>query len=458
MSLRVSRRTALQSMVASSVGFSILPAGSARTYAANEKLNIALVGCGGRGSWFVQAIPQIGENLVAMCDVNRDRAAESFKRLPDVPKYDDYRKMLEEKDKEIDAVIVAAPDHIHAPCGIMAMRMGKHLLCEKPLTNTIEEARRMREVARETGVVTQMGNQGTASDAFREQVEVVRSGALGEIQQVLVWNADGGGSLPIPTETMPEPEYLSWNLWLGPREFRTYHRDWIRWRAWREFGTAQLGNWSVHSTNMQFMAFRVFDLWHDETLTLEQRTIRVRSKVSERNRIGFPQWEIIYYDIPARGTLPAYTVQWLNGLKAPGFRETIEPPLGHRLVAGGSEPWIEHAGCLVVGSNGTIHSNGHNVTYALMPETRFADYVKPEPSLPRSPGHEKEWLNAIRGGPAPMSNFDYASALSEFVLLGNVATQFDRAIHYDPVGMKCIGDEEADAALRLTYRKGWEIA
>ncbi len=209
-------------MGTASLTFTILPASSARTYAANQKLNIALVGCGGRGSWFVQAIPQIGENIVALCDVNEQRAAESFRKLPHVLRFHDYRRMLQERDKEIDAVIVAAPDHIHAPCGILAMKMGKHLYCEKPLTNNVQEARRMRHVAQETGVATQMGNQGTATHAFREQVEIVRSGDLGEIRQVLVWNASGGGGpQPLPENEMPIPAVLEMEPLVGTAEAAT---------------------------------------------------------------------------------------------------------------------------------------------------------------------------------------------------------------------------------------------
>ena len=170
-----------------------------------------------------------------------------------------------------------------------------------------------------------------------------------------------------------------------------------------------------------------------------------------------PKWEIVHYDIPRRGQLPPYTVTWLNGLAAPGFRETIERPLGRRLIAGGSEPWTEHAGCLIVGTEGTLHSTGHNSTYTLLPEEKFKDFQLPPQSLPRQGSHEREWLDACRGGPAAMSQFDYGAVLSEFVLLGNLATQFERPIQYDPVAMQCVGDEQADQALRRDHRKGWEI-
>jgi hypothetical protein len=456
---RISRREAIGSLAAASFSFITVPSGSARTYAANERLNIALVGCGGRGSWFVRAIPDIGENLVALCDVNEQRAAESFKKLPDVPKFHDYRQMFEQHDKLIDAVIVAAPDHIHAPCGIMAMKMGKHLYCEKPLTNSVEEARRMCQVARETGVATQMGNQGTATHAFREQVEIVRSGDLGELQQVLVWNASGGaGPRDIPDTSMPVPDTLKWNLWLGPRKFRPYHRAWMQWHGWREFGTSQLGNWSVHSTNMQFMALKVYELWRDQGLPREERTIRVQAQVSQIDTVRYPKWEIVHYNIPPRAGLPAYRVTWYNGLAAPNFRETIEQPLGRRLVAGGPGPWHEHGGCLVVGSQGTIHSTEHNSSYTLLPKDKFADYQKPAPTLPRCGSHEREWLKACRGGPPAMSNFDYGAALTEFILLGNVATQFDRPLIYDPLTMRCVDDPQANEALGREHRAGWSIA
>jgi hypothetical protein len=457
MSRPLTRRTAVKSLAAGALAFTILPEGLARGYAANEKLNIALVGCGGRGSWFIGAIPQIQENLVALCDVNQQRAAESFAKLPDVPKFTDYRKMLEEKDKQIDAVIVAAPDHIHAPCGVMAMKMGKHLYCEKPLTNTINEARTMRETARATGVATQMGNQGTATHAFREQVEIIRAGGLGDVREVFVWNAQGGtGPRRAPTETMDAPPTLAWDLWLGPRAFRPYHREWMKWHTWREFGTCQLGNWAVHSANMQFMGLNIHRLWEPVAGQAPPR-IRVRAEVPEIDRASFPKWEIIHYDIPARGDMPPVTVHWYNGLNAPGFREKMEAGLGRPLEAGGPGPWNDHAGCLAIGSQGTIHSTGHNSSYTLLPKEKYAGYQRPQPTLPRSGSHEREWARACRGGPAAMSNFDYGAALTEFVLLGNVATQFDRLIEYDPINLVCVGDDEATAALRRDHRDGWKI-
>ncbi len=457
MNRTVSRRRFLKTSAAFAAGVSLLPEGPVLGASPNEKLNIALVGCGGRGSWFVGAVPRMGQNFVAMCDVNEQRAAESYKKLPRVPKFHDYRRMLSKLDKEIDAVIVAAPDHIHAPCGTMAMKMGKHLYCEKPLTNTINEARVMRRTANECGVATQMGNQGTATGAFREQVEIVQSGGIGEVREVYVWNTNAGtGKRPVPSGKDPAPEHIKWNLWLGPRKYRPYDRQWMKWHTWREFGTQQLGNWAIHTANMQFMALKLNTLWYADPKKAAPR-IKIKAEVPEIDRASFPRWEKITYEFPARGPLPPVTVHWLAGMNGPGFRETLEPLLGRKLVAGGKGPWLDFAGCLVIGSKGKIHSTGHNATYTLLPEKKFADYKRPERKLRRSRGHENEWFEACRGGRKAMSNFDYGAVHTEFVLLGNVATQFDRPIVYDPLAMKCIGDEEADAALRRGHREGWTI-
>lgn len=458
MSTSFSRRHFLKSSVQGALGLTILSgSASALSYRANEKLNIALVGIGGRGAWFVDTIPRLGENVVAVCDVNDERAAESLKKMANVPRYYDYRKMLDDKHKEIDAVIIAAPDHHHAPCGVRAMKMGKHLYCEKPLTNSVHEARVMRQVANETGVATQMGNQGTATNAFREQVEVIQSGNLGEIRDVYVWNTNAGvGEIKLPSSGMPIPDTLKWDLWLGPRKSRPYHREWLRWHHLREFGTQQLGNWAIHSANMQFMGLRLNLLWYSKEKPSAR--IRVHAEVSQIVHDTFPKWEVIHYEFPARGDLPPVTVHWHAGMHAPGFRKTLEPLLGRELIAGGPGPWKDFAGCLVVGSKGKIHSTGHNSSYTLLPEEKLADYELPNPTLPRHGSHEREWLEACRGGPPAMSNFDYGAVLTEFVLLGNVATQFDRPIEYDPIAMECVGDPEATAALRREHRPGWTVA
>jgi hypothetical protein len=437
----------------------LLQRSQALGYSANESLDLALIGVGGRGRWFVEAIPRIGENVVAMCDVNKQKAAESFDKIPQAKKFVDFRKMLDALDHQLDGVIIAVPDHNHAPITMRAMQAGKHVFCEKPLTNNIEEARIVRHAAKKSPVATQMGNQGTATHAFREQVEILRSSLLGEIQEVIVWNTGGGaGPIPQPQEGEPVADYLDWNLWLGPRPMRPYHRQWMQWHRWREFGTGNLGNWAIHSANVADMAFWLFSLWDAVDKEPTSRTIEIEAEVSDRSKIAVPKWEKITYRFPERRGMPPLKLTWLNGLSMPGFRESIEPHLGRRLVAGGNDPWIEHAGCLVIGSEGKLHSTSHNSTYTLLPEEKFENIELPKPTLPRSGSHEREWLAACRGQGKAMSNFaDYAGPHTEFVLLGNVATQFEGPLRFDPVAMEFFDHPEANAALGRSHRKGWEV-
>jgi len=466
---RVSRRRVLASAAAAAAtaaataacGPLLLAPASALGYAANEQLGIALIGVGGRGQWFVETIPRIGQRVVAMCDVNDARAADSFKKLPEPPKYRDFRKLLDAEDRRLDAVIVATPDHNHAPISAAAMRRGKHVFCEKPLTTSIWEARTLRRLAAETKVATQMGNQGTATHAFREAVEIVQSGMLGPIREVVVWNCGGNARRVPPSGSEPAPAGLDWDLWLGPAPAREYHRAWMQWQSWRDFGTGKLGNWAIHSANLPCMALRLYELWNekpkDEPAAERRPTIKVGAAVSARDRVSFPNWEMIRYEFPARGAMPPVRLLWCNGIQAPGFREAIEPHLQRKLVCGGEGPWLDDSGCLLIGSEGVLHSTGHNSSYRLLPEERWRNARRPEPTLPRSGSHEREWLAACRGGPAAMSNFSYGGVLTELVLLGNIASQFDRAIEFDPPAMKCPGDDEAMAQLVRAYRSGWSL-
>ncbi|MBN1443038.1 MAG: Gfo/Idh/MocA family oxidoreductase, partial [Planctomycetes bacterium] len=221
-SKRISRRSFLGRLSTTCAAASVLASPrSARAYAANDALDVALVGVSGRGSWFVGCIPSLRENVVAMCDVNERRAAEAFARIPAARKFRDFRRMLDAMAGEIDAVVVATPDHSHAVITAAAMRAGKPVLCEKPLTRLVEEARRIRDLARECKVATQMGNQGTASEAFRRAVELVQAGVIGAVREVHVWNTGGGsGARALPQGSEPVPEHLDWDLWLGPARER----------------------------------------------------------------------------------------------------------------------------------------------------------------------------------------------------------------------------------------------
>jgi len=462
---KLNRRGFLRGAAVGGAAFVILGnSASARTYRANEKLNVALIGVAGRGSWFVGAIPNIRQNVVAMCDVNEHRAAKAFEAFPKARKFHDFRKMLDEMANEIDAVTVATPDNTHAVISATAMRMGKGVLCEKPLTHDVFEARAIRRIAAEHKVATQMGNQGTASRGFREAVEIIWAGTLGQIKEVHAWNTGGGaGERPRPTDVHPVPEYLDWDLWLGPAKWREYNSRWLGWHTWRDFATGNLGNWASHTMNVVFKGLKIDTLWPAKATGGEKsskKTIGLQAQVSGYHTLTFPKTEIIRYDIPARPNMAPVTINWYNGGgRAPGPRGKIEEMLGRRLDWGdaGEKRWQDHAGCLLVGEKGMLHSTGHNTSYTLLPEAKFQGFEKPEPTLPRSRGHEREWADACKGGPPAMSNFNYAGPLAEFVLLGNVATQVKEKIEFDPMAMKIVNNEKANSALRREYRQGWSL-
>ena len=427
--------------------------------AANDKLNIALVGVGGRGSWFVGCIPGLGENVVAMCDVNDRRAAKSFARIPKARRFHDFRRMLAEMDKEIDAVVVATPDNTHAVITAAAMNMGKHVYCEKPLTRSIHEARALRQKAAEGEAATQMGNQGTASPAYRRAVEVVQEGAIGEVREVHVWNTNGGvGPRRSPEGSQPVPDHLKWDLWLGPAADRPFHEAWMGWHGWREFGTGNLGNWASHTANLPFRALKIDALWKEPSS--DRSRIKVTARASHVGPYAFPRWEVIRYEIPERAGLPPVTLTWYNGPgKAPEIRERAEEIMGRKLDWGdaGDKKWADFAGTLLVGAKGSLHSTGHNTSFSLIPEESFAGMSGPPRRLSRSPGHEKEWIADCKGGPEALSNFGYAGCLTEFVLLGNVATQFEETLEFDPAAMKIVNNDKADRLLSREYRPGWHL-
>ncbi len=516
----VTRRGFLARGASAGAGLMILRhSASAWGYAANAKLNVALVGVGGRGQWFVDTIPRL-ENVVALCDVNRQKIAEAFRywqqtgqRWAASPNswevdaarefrrlgsskpalFSDFRRMLDQL-KNLDAVVVATPDHTHAVAAAAAMHAGKAVFCEKPLTRTgLRVAGLVRAGAGATGGHGH-GQPGTYSGAFRRALELIRSGAIGEIKEVHVWNSGGGADRKEPPKG-PEavPEYLKWDLWLGPARQRPYHKAWLQRNDWRDFGTCQLGNWGSHSANLGFMALKVHELWPaagpkgregdspsfglsattggqksrqspksegDSPISGGRKSgqsplIRIEAQSSGINRLSFPRWELVRWDVPARGGLPPVTIKWYNG-DAPGAKEVVES------VAKDAPPHEKNnwrfAGTLIVGSQGSIHTTGHNMMFRLLPESRFRGVQRERPeSVAASRGPEVDFFAACRGGPPGWSNFDYAHALNEFLMLGNVATQFEGPLEFEPVAMKILDHPAADAALRCEYRRGWSL-
>ncbi len=430
---------------------------SARGYPANEKLGIAIIGCGTRGRWFVDSVSHLVD-LVALCDVNDTYATTTYAKSPETPKFHDYRKMLDALDRQIDGVVVAASDNPHASASVTAMKAGKHVYCEKPLTHDVHEARVLRAAAAKYGVATQMGNQGTSSPQFRDALQLIRDGRIGEVREVHVWNTEGGADhANPPAGTQRIQTTLAWDLWLGPAAERPFHYDWLRWSDWRDFATGQLGNWAPHSANLAFRALDVGSLWNVDPISKPR--IRVEAKVDRINRLSFPKWEIVRFEIPGRGKLPPLTLTWHNGKQAPGSRDRIEALIGERLDWGDNKEQRnrDHAGAVIVGSKGRIFAPRHNADFRVLPEEAFQDAQMKQPENIQSAGvqHVREWLAACRGGKSAWSNFNNAGPLTEFLLLGNIATQVDHAFEYDPLIGRIVDSDAADALLRRRYREGW---
>ena len=398
MANRTSRRRFLKTTAASGVGLLLLPRHTVFGTSANEKLNIALVGAGGQGA--SNAGNVASENIVAICDVDTPYAGESFKKFEKAKHYVDFRKMLDEMDKSIDAVVVSTPDHTHAVIATAIMKRGKHVYCEKPLTRTVREARAMREVAVKYKVVTQMGNQGSASEGLRRAVEMATGGAVGTIKEAQVWFGGGNDPKDRPKDKPDVPADLDWDLWLGPAPVRPYHPTYVRggWRNWRAFGNGSMGDFWCHTVNLAFRGLQLGRLW-EPVSGKAVGVIRVEGEASELNEETYPKWCKARYQFPARGDLPAARMTWLNG----GPRPPAEILPEHAMT--------EH-GCALVGEKGTVFSDcPWNTRFQLLPEKKFADFKGPDKTLPRTPGHHAEWIQACKGGPETFSPFKIGGPL-----------------------------------------------
>jgi predicted dehydrogenase len=427
--------------------FTIVPRyvlGGAGNTAPSEKLNIAGVGVSGRGAGDLEALES--ENIVALCDVDWRHARDAFKRYPNAEKYKDFRKMLEKEDKNIDAVMVAAPDHIHAPASMAAIKMGKHVYCEKPLTHSVYEARKVAEAARKAGVATQMGNQGQAGEQTRLMCEMIWGGAIGAVREVHVWTDRPNRGLNSvywpqgidrPKETPPVPDTLDWDLWLGPAPQRPYNPAYLpfKWRGWWDFGTGAMGDIGCHALDPVFRALKL-----GAPTSIEGISTLV-------NRETYPLSSKIHYEFPARGDMPPVKVTWYDG----GMR----PPRPDELEDGRQ-----------VGDNGKlfIGDKGKMLDERIIPETKMKEYGKPKQLLDRSPGHHIEWIEACKGGKPAGSNFDHAGPLAEAVLLGNVALRPElkeignrKKLLWDPEKFEITNMPEANQFLRREYREGWTL-
>jgi predicted dehydrogenase len=453
------RRQFLQTSALAGVGFWVAGGISRAAEPKGERLNIACVGIGGKGDSDSSQAAGFG-NIVAICDIDDNRLNDKGNQGPfkKAKKYNDFRKMLEELNKTIDAVVVSTPDHTHAAASIMAMKMGKHVYCQKPLTHSVFEARRMREVAKEFKVCTQMGNQGTASNGLRTSVDLIRSGALGKVKEVHVWtNRPVWPQAPEITarpKSVPAPKHVHWDLFLGPAPDRPYAPGYhpFKWRGWWDFGTGALGDMACHTANLPFMALR---LGYPTSVSAESGPL---------NPETYPAWAKVTYEFPARGDLPALQLTWYEGHKDRARTVRVVPP--EELLQGHNKGKYSGSGSLIVGEKGTLYSpDDYGTSRVLLPRKKFEGFKMPDAVLPRhkmgdgDTNMKREWVEAIRKNDPTLalSNFDYAGVLTEAVLLGNVAIRAGKKLEWDGQKLRITNDSDANNFLKREYRTGWKL-
>ena len=436
----ISRRAALKGAASAAFSFHFIPRtvlGGPGHTAASDRLNVAGIGVGGKGHSDV--VGMSSENIVALCDADERRAAGTLKRFPKAKRFSDYRVMFDKMAAQIDVVTVSTPDHHHAPASMLALKHGKHVFCQKPLTHSIYEARRLAEVAREKKVATIMGIQGHCSEHTRQVCEMIWAGWIGDVKEIHYWTDRPiwPQGLDRPKDTPPAPAGLDWDVWLGPAPQRPYHPAYLpfKWRGWWDFGTGALGDIGCHAMAAAHWA-----------LNLANPT-RIAVETSQRYAEAAPKWSIVTYDIPAATTpagkkRPPLKVYWYDGGKVPPRPAELEP--GRKMGKGGR---------MFVGTKGTIF-NGR-----ILPESRFKEMMKtpPDKTLPRSPGIYKEFLLACKGGEKTVADFQFSGTLTEMVLAGNLAVRTGKTIEYDPAKMRCTNLPEANAYVRREYRKGWTL-
>jgi len=448
MSSNLSRRQFLKSAGVASAGALAFPAllRSQEGQAPVNKLNVACIGVGGRAkSGSIEGLK--GENFVAFADVDDENAADTYKKFPDVPRYRDYRKLLDEHGKDIDAVAITTPDHMHFPIAMAALQLGKHVFCEKPLTHTIWEARTLAQLAREKKVATQMGNQGHASEGIRLLKEWIDAGVLGEVREVHSWTdrpgkiwPQGGLKLPDHSKFIPVvPPTLDWDTWLGVAQPRAYDPAYLpfTWRGYWDFGTGALGDMGCHLLDGAHWALQLDAPTHIEAVRALD------------NHLTGPSASMITFQFPARGSLAPVTLKWYDG--------GLIPPPPAALEANRQLP---DNGTLFVGSKATALATLYNQSVRIIPETKMQELAPtlPPKTLPRvAGGHFAEWIRACKGGPAAGSNFDVASRLTELCLLSNVAVRARRPLEWDAAAMRVTNVPEANQYLTKEYRPGFGV-
>jgi predicted dehydrogenase len=475
MTRSITRRRALTLGAAGTLGYLFTgPALSVRrAYGANDKIRVAGVGVGGKGSGDIDQAGRLME-VVALCDIDEDRLNRKAATWPSARKFSDYRKLLDEAAKDIDAAVVSTPDHHHAPAALRAMHLGKHVYVQKPLTHTPAEARLMREAAAKHHVCTQMGNQGSALNGLRRAVELVQAGVLGRVAEAHVWTnrpahywKQAPDIVARPKDTPPVPKGVHWEEWLGPAPFRPYAvRDDAKgkggkkpayhphdWRGYWDFGTGALGDMACHTANMAFRALKL------------GAPVAVVAEGGEINPETYPAWAHIQYIFAARGDTPGCTLHWYEGSR--GGKKVLPPDeLLGKLLRSGEK--LADSGSILVGDKGVLFSpNDYGAQFRLTPEKDFAGLqtTKPEKATPGvdgdpDPAMKREWADAIRAGKPELasSNFAYSAQLTETMLLGNIAVRFaGQRLEWDAPKLRFANSDAATKLVSKEYRKGWEL-
>ena len=463
-----------------------------------DKLNVAAIGCGGRGGSILRQAAQT-ENIVALCDVDENRAAENFQRYAKQPKYADFRKMLEKESKNIDACTIGIPDHMHATVALACMQAGKHVYLEKPLTRTPWEARLMVDAAKKYGVATQMGNQGYSHESIRVTGEILWSGEIGDVREVHA--SSSPGTHPVGLAAMPDeksvPPGLDWDLWLGGADMRAYNPTFTpyNWRGYFDFGTGQLGNWGIHVLGPVNLALQLGAPTSVELL-----------REVDSSQWTFPTRAVLKFDFPARGKMPPVSVYWHDSARpteeeayrVPGMEEETILPRAENLTAkgrgaepepsrrrgprgprtgpprGAGGPGVEvfgyerrgdpaqpgvlsSNGAVFVGSRGMMATVARGEGVQLLPAERWADYELPPQLLTRSPGHMTDWVRACKGGAAACSDFRVSGPYTEWVVLGAIAFRVPGRLEWDSAKMRFTNSVEANKYVKPSFRAGWEL-
>jgi predicted dehydrogenase len=409
----------------------------------SEKLNIAGIGVGGQGRGDLEAVSS--QNIIALCDVDTNRAAATFKRFPQAKIYRDFRKMFDEMEKQIDAVVVATPDHTHAVAAMAAIRRGKHVYCEKPLAHSLHEVRQLMKAAEQHKVVTQLGNQGHSFETIRQFCEWIWDGAIGSVHTIHAGCSavnSGLNQLAHLKETRPIPATLDWDLWLGPAQQRSYHPAYLPglWRGWVPFGNGTIGDWTCHVIDPVFWAL---DLG-------APRTIQALVKDYDPKTQGdaYPRGEIITFEFAAKGKRGPVTLVWHSGTEKIPRPKELEP-----------ERRAVETGAIVYGDKGTIMYGSHGAGgVRIIPEAKMKAYQLPAKMIPRVADHQKDWLQAIAKRTKAGSDFSYGAPLTEIALLGVIAIKLaGKKLEWDAQEMRFTNCPEADELIHPAYRAGWTL-